>query len=99
MKNKKYEKEIAASLNKTKGENKRFDGLVNQYIMIENDDVEINSITDIRNIFDLIVPSEILEKDLPDGNLFRKILLVYMTMLKVNGFTEMNLMNQKFLNI
>lgn len=67
--------------------------------MIENDDVEINSITDIRNIFDLIVPSEILEKDLPDGNLFRKILLVYMTMLKVNGFTEMNLMNQKFLNI
>ena len=64
--------------------------------MIENDDVEINSITDIRNILDLIVPSEILEKDLPDGNLFRKILLVYMTMLKVNGFTEMNLMNQKF---
>ena len=40
--------------------------------------------------------SEILEKDLSDGNLFRKILLVYMTMLKVNGFTEMNLMNQKF---
>ncbi|MEM5615176.1 hypothetical protein AAHH63_00425 [Staphylococcus haemolyticus] len=67
--------------------------------MIENDDVEINSITDIRNIFDLIVASEILEKDLSDGNLFRKILLVYMTMLKVNGFTEMNLMNQKFLNI
>ena len=64
--------------------------------MIENDDVEINSITDIRNIFDLIVASEILEKDLSDGNLFRKILLVYMTMLKVNGFTEMNLMNQKF---
>ena len=30
--------------------------------MIENDDVEINSITDIRNILDLIVPSEILEK-------------------------------------
>lgn len=87
------------SLNKTKGENKRFDGLVNQYIMIENDDVEINSITDIRNILDLIVASEILEKDLSDGNLFRKILLVYMTMLKVNGFTEMNLMNQKFLNI
>lgn len=36
-------KEIAASLNKTKGENKHFDGLVNQYIMIENDDVEINT--------------------------------------------------------
>ena len=66
--------------------------------MIENDDVEINSITDIRNILDLIVPLK-FRKDLPDGNLFRKILLVYMTMLKVNGFTEMNLMNQKFLNI
>lgn len=65
-------KEIAASLNKTKGENKRFDGLVNQYIMIENDDVEINTITDIRHIFDSIVACEILEKDLPDGNLFRK---------------------------
>ncbi|MGV3096312.1 MULTISPECIES: hypothetical protein [Staphylococcus] len=37
-------KEIAASLNKTKGENKRFDGLVNQYIMIENDDVEIKGV-------------------------------------------------------
>ena len=67
--------------------------------MIENDDVEINSITDIRNIFDLIVASEILEKDLSDGNLFRKNSIGVYEMLKVNGFTEMNLMNQKFLNI
>ena len=67
--------------------------------MIENDDVEINSITDIRNIFDLIVPSEILEKDLPDGNLFRKNSIGVYDNAKSNGFTEMNLMNQKFLNI
>ena len=67
--------------------------------MIENDDVEINSITDIRNIFDLIVASEILEKIYQMEICLEKILLVYMTMLKVNGFTEMNLMNQKFLNI
>ena len=67
--------------------------------MIENDDVEINSITDIRNILDLIVASEILEKIYQMEICLEKILLVYMTMLKVNGFTEMNLMNQKFLNI
>lgn len=50
--------------------------------MIENDDVEINSITDIRNIFDLIVPSEILEKIYQMEICLEKILLVYMTMLK-----------------
>ncbi|MCI2775189.1 Fic family protein [Staphylococcus petrasii] len=65
-------KEIAASLNKTKGENKRFDGLVNQYIMLENGNVSFNSVSDIRKIFDSIVSSEIKETDLPDGNLFRK---------------------------
>lgn len=65
-------KEIAASLNKTKGENKRFDGLVNQYIMLENGNVSFNSVSDIRGIFDSIVSSEIKETDLPDGNLFRK---------------------------
>lgn len=64
--------EIAASLNKVKGENKRFDGLVNQYIMIENRNVELNSVGDIRKIFDSIVSSEIKEKDLPDGEMFRK---------------------------
>lgn len=64
--------EIAESINKTKGYNKRFDGLVNQYLMIENDDIEINSISDIRKIFDSIVSSEIKEKDLPDGDLFRR---------------------------
>ncbi|WP_231917335.1 hypothetical protein [Staphylococcus croceilyticus] len=61
-------KEIAVSLNKTKGENKRFDGLVNQYIMLENGNVSFNSISDIRKIFDSIVSSEIKETDLPDGN-------------------------------
>lgn len=65
-------KEIAASLNKTKGENKRFDGLVNQYIMLENGNVSFNSVSDIRKIFDSVVSSEIKETDLPDGNLFRK---------------------------
>ena len=64
--------EIAESINKTKGYNKRFDGLVNQYLMIKNDDTAINSISDIRKIFDSMVSSEIKENDLPDGDLFRR---------------------------
>lgn len=64
--------EIAESINKTKGYNKRFDGLVNQYLMIENGNIEINSISDIRKIFDSIVSGEIKENDLPDGDLFRR---------------------------
>lgn len=64
--------EIAESINKAKGNNKRFDGLVNQYLMIKNNDIKINSISDIRKIFDSMVSSEIKEKDLPDGDLFRK---------------------------
>ncbi|MDU3949957.1 MAG: Fic family protein [Staphylococcus epidermidis] len=64
--------EIAESINKTKGYNKRFDGLVNQYSMIKNYNITINSISDIRKIFDSMVYSEIKESDLPDGELFRK---------------------------
>lgn len=64
--------EIAAAINKTKGYNKRFDGLVNQYIMMNTSNVEINSVSDIRKIFDTLVSSEISKDDLPDGNLFRK---------------------------
>lgn len=40
--------------------------------MIKNEDVDFNTLSDIRKIFDSIVSSEIKEKDLPDGNLFRK---------------------------
>lgn len=64
--------EIAESINKIKGYDKRFDGLVNQYLMIKNDDTAINSISDIRKIFDSMVSSEIKENDLPDGDLFRR---------------------------
>ncbi|EHJ08665.1 Fic family protein [Staphylococcus simiae] len=65
-------KEIAAAINKTKGTNKRFNGLVNQYLMIQQGNVEINNLSDIRKLFDIIVSDEIKPKDLPDGNLFRK---------------------------
>ncbi|EKU45591.1 Fic family protein [Staphylococcus massiliensis] len=64
--------EIAESINNTKGYHKRFDGLVNQYLMIEDYNIGINSISDIRKIFDSIVSGEIKDKDLPDGDLFRR---------------------------
>ncbi|MFP5162936.1 Fic family protein [Staphylococcus sp. Mo2-6] len=65
-------KEIAASINSHKGTNKRFDGLVNQYLMLKNNEMEFNKISDIRRIFDTMVSDEIKEKDLPDGDMFRK---------------------------
>ena len=40
--------------------------------MIKNYNITINSISDIRKIFDSMVYSEIKESDLPDGELFRK---------------------------
>lgn len=65
-------KEIAASINNHKGNNKRFDGLVNQYLMLKNNEIDFNRISDIRKIFDAMVSDEIKEKDLPDGDMFRK---------------------------
>lgn len=65
-------KEIAASINSHKGNNKRFDGLVNQYLMLRNNEIDFNRISDIRKIFDAMVSDEIKEKDLPDGEMFRK---------------------------
>ncbi|UXR74051.1 Fic family protein [Staphylococcus sp. IVB6238] len=64
--------EIAASINKVKSNHKRFDGLVSQYMMMNDDDGEINVISDIRQLFDKLVSTEIKEKDMPDGVMFRK---------------------------
>ncbi|MGW7976816.1 Fic family protein [Staphylococcus xylosus] len=61
-----------SSLNNYKGTNKRFDGLVNQYLMLKNNDMELNKISDIRKIFDTMVSDQIKEKDLTDGDMFRK---------------------------
>lgn len=64
-------KEIAAALNNTKNTNKRFDGLVNLYLMLKNKEIEINTIGDIRRIFDTLVSNEVKVQDLPDGDMFR----------------------------
>lgn len=64
--------EIAAVINKTKAHHQRFDGLVGQYLMLNDDDGKVNTISDIRNVFDKMVSTEVKEKDMPDGVLFRK---------------------------
>ena len=56
--------------------------------------IRINSISDIRKIFDSMVSSEIKENDLPDGDLFRR--KESLMKRKINGFIEMNILNQSF---
>lgn len=64
-------KEIAAALNNTKNTNKRFDGLVNLYLLLKNKEIEINTIGDIRWIFDTLVSNEVELQDLSNGDMFR----------------------------
>ncbi|WP_323702523.1 Fic family protein [Mammaliicoccus sp. Dog046] len=64
--------EIAEALNNINGHPKRFTGLVNQYLLIKEDNVELKSIADIRSIYDTIVSREVKEDEQPDGKLFRK---------------------------
>ncbi|PNZ28579.1 Fic family protein [Staphylococcus rostri] len=40
--------------------------------MLNDDDGKVNTISDIRNVFDKMVSTEVKEKDMPDGVLFRK---------------------------
>ncbi|WP_353463056.1 Fic family protein [Mammaliicoccus sciuri] len=64
--------EIAASINKTKTHHKRFDGLVGQYMMMNGNEGDVESISDIRNLFDQLVSIEVKKEDMPDGIMFRK---------------------------
>lgn len=64
-------KEIAEALNNKSKKNKRFSGLVKQYLMIEHAEFELNTVSDIRNIYDEIVSNEIKKEDQPDGIMFR----------------------------
>ena len=60
----------------TKSKGKRFQGLVQKYLMLQkNDTLSFQSCQDIRNLYDELVYDEIKEddpKDLPDGEIFRK---------------------------
>lgn len=64
-------KEIAEALNNKSNKNKRFSGLVTQYLMINYGKFELNTVSDIRNIYDEIVSNEIKKDSQPDGMMFR----------------------------
>lgn len=55
---------------------KRFEGLVNKYLMLmKGNDIPLSTCQDIRNIFDELVSTEIKKdnpNNLPDGQIFRK---------------------------
>lgn len=61
---------------KTKSRGKRYMGLVQKYLMLQNDEtLSFNSCQDIRNLYNDLVYFEIKEDDpdnLPDGEIFRK---------------------------
>lgn len=60
--------EIADALN---GERNRFKSLVNQYLLMQEQQLELTHVSDIRNIFDNLVSDEIKKDDMPDGHMFR----------------------------
>lgn len=54
---------------------RRFQGLVNRYLMLADDKIELNNCEDIRKIYDELVLPEIIEDDpekAPDGEIFRR---------------------------
>ena len=67
--------EVLESL-KVQDKKKRFSGLVNKYLMLqENDSLNIQTCEDIRSIYDELVLKEVAEEDagdIPDGKIFRK---------------------------
>lgn len=65
--------EIADALNNKKSKLTKFRGLVDQYKEIElKKSVTVDSIKDIRNIYDKLVSNEVAEQDKLDGEMFRK---------------------------
>ena len=60
--------EIADALN---GERNRFKSLVNQYLSMQEQQLELAHVSDIRKIFDSLVSDEIKKDDIPDGHMFR----------------------------
>ncbi|MDD6727803.1 MAG: Fic family protein [Eubacteriales bacterium] len=60
---------------KTKDTKKRFEGLVAKYKMLSKAQIPLKTCEDIRNIYDELVLSEVVEDDpgnMPDGMIFRK---------------------------
>ncbi|AYY65656.1 Fic family protein [Staphylococcus hominis subsp. hominis] len=66
-------KELAAVLNKTNTKsNKRFKGLVKLYaLLLSNEEIKFNEVSDFRKAYDLLLSKDIEEEDRPDGLMFR----------------------------
>lgn len=67
-------KEISNALShKDSDENVRFKGIANMYFKIFSNNLhEINSVSDVREIYDLLFIEGVPEEDKPDGKFFRK---------------------------
>lgn len=70
-------KELSQLLNEVENDSynktyKKFEGLVDLYINLENDSTKINTVEDIRTIYDVLVSNEVDVDDRLDGVLFRK---------------------------
>lgn len=65
--------EVAEAIEKKEDKKVRFSGLAKKYVMILNhEEIPLNSCADIRDLYDQIVLNEVDEKDQPDGKIFRK---------------------------
>lgn len=68
--------EISSILDNLKGtKSKRLHGLIQKYYLLMTNDEEIESVEDIRKIYDEIVLKEVVEENpnhMPDGTIFRK---------------------------
>lgn len=68
-------KEVIDSLGKSKRQEKRFEGLINQYILLENRHIQLLTCEKLRSLYDELVLDEVLSSDpdnAPDGSIFRK---------------------------
>lgn len=58
---------------KSSEKNSRFEGLIKKYVLlIEGADIPLNTLQDVRNLYNDIVLPEIKNEDAPDGTYFRK---------------------------
>ena len=65
-------KEITLAM-KPAAKGSRFWGLVQKYIkLLDSEDIPLNTVEDIRNLYNEIVLKEIADENIPDGKVFRK---------------------------
>ena len=68
-------KDVIDSLGESKRHEKRFEGLINQYILLGEKNIELQNCNDLRALYDNLVLNEVVENDpdnAPDGEIFRK---------------------------